>query len=292
MTNGNEEENKNIVEAVEEQVTPPGLTRDKDDATIAPYGYAPLVKNDAGAYVAVEVYLNALNPTGQWYYQGDEDSIIDNLSVQQVRTLQDRLIRTSWFSAEDYSKEYGRKGRATRDALKNALYASNFERGVGYETAIDIEILNPGEVQYVPKTYQATDKTSRLKKVDAIFKSLGLQPTNKEKNYYELILKDLEEKEFYNDETVNRISVEGPQVTKTETRRPGVEPLSEKPTEIVEVEETVEQIPDDFDALSRLQERVGSDFAGVLERQEDVTRARINTGNIAQSIMRLKGLGG
>ena len=284
MTNGNEEEKKNIVEAVEEQVTPPGLTRDTEDATIAPYGYSPLVKNDAGTYVAVEVYLNALNPYGQWYYQGDEDSIIDNLSVQQVRT--------SWFSAEDYSKEYGRKGRATRDALKNALYASNFERGVGYETAIDLEILNPGEVQYVPKTYQATDKTSRLKKVDAIFKSLGLQPTNKEKNYYELILKDLEEKEFYNDETVNRISVEGPKVTKTETIRRGVEPVSEKPTEIVEVEETVEKIPDDFDALSRLQERVSTDFAGVLERQEDVTSARMNTGNIAQSIMRLKGLGG
>ena len=51
-------------------------------------------------------------------------------------------------------------------------------------------------MQYVPKTYQATDKTSRLKKVDAIFKSLGLQPTNKEKNYYELILKDLEKKNF------------------------------------------------------------------------------------------------
>tara|TARA_Y100001970_G_scaffold289459_1_gene419960 strand:- start:1711 stop:2580 length:870 start_codon:yes stop_codon:yes gene_type:complete len=287
-----EEENSNIIEGLKDNTKPPGITRDTEDATIAPYGYSPLVKNDAGTYVAVEIYLNALNPNGQWYYQGDEDSIIENLSVQQLRTLQDRLVRTSWFSAEDYSKEYGRKGRATRDALKNALYASNFERGVGYETAIDLEILNPGEVQYVPKTYQATDKTSRLKKVDAIFKSLGLQPTNKEKNYYELILKDLEEKEFYNDETVDRISVEGPKVTKTETRRQGVEPLSEKPTEIVEVEETVEKIPDDFDALSRLQERVGTDFAGVLARQGDVTRARINTGNIAQSIMRLKGLGG
>ena len=88
------------------------------------------------------------------------------------------------------------------------------------------------------------------------------------------------------------MAVEGPEVTVTETRRAGVEPLTERPIEIVEREETVEPIPEEVDAIARLQERIRGDFEGVLARQQDVARARNNVGNIAQSIMRLKALGG
>ena len=59
-----------------------------------------------------------------------------------------------------------------------------------------------------------------------------------------------------------------------------------------EVTRTVEPIPGEFDALSRLQETIRGDYEGVLSRQEDVSRARNNIGNIAQSVMRLKALGG
>jgi hypothetical protein len=40
------------------------------------------------------------------------------------------------------------------------------------------------------------------------------------------------------------MEVEGPEVTVTETRKPGVEPLSERPIQIVEEETTVEPIPE------------------------------------------------
>ena len=78
----------------------------------------------------------------------------------------------------------------------------------------------------------------------------------------------------------------------TETRRPGVDPFSEDPTEIVEEEISIEKTPALFDAEAELAERVRGDFAGVLGRQQDVGVARMNAGNIAQSVMRLKGLGG
>jgi len=265
---------------------------DKEDTTPSPFGYPSLVPDGQGGFIDVNVYLNGLNDKGQWYYPGDEDRVLDGMSVQDIRTLQDRLVRTQWLSTEDYSQEYGRPSTATRSALIKAMTASNYATGVGYDTAIDIELLNPFEEIYVPKAYRESDKASRLQTVDAIFSSIGRTPTRKERNYYEVLLKELEQKEFYTDEAIARMEVEGPEVTVTETRRLGVEPLSERPIEIVETEETVEPIPEEVDAVARLQERIKGDFEGVLARQEDVARARNNVGNIAQSIMRLKALGG
>jgi hypothetical protein len=265
---------------------------DGADTTPSPFGYPSLVPDGQGGFIDVNVYLNGLNDQGQWYYPGDEDRVLDNLSLQELRTLQDRLVRTQWLSTEDYSQEYGRPSTATRSALIKAMTASNYATGVGYDTAIDIELLNPFEEIYVPKAYRESDKASRLQTVDAIFSSIGRTPTKKERNYYEVLLKDLEQKEFYTDEAIARMAVEGPEVTVTETRRAGVEPLSERPIEIVEREETVEPIPEQIDSVARLQEKIKGDFEGVLSRQQDVARARNNVGNIAQSIMRLKALGG
>ena len=182
--------------------------------------------------------------------------------------------------------------RETRNALIKAMTASNFSTGVGYDTAIDLELLNPGEEIYIPKQYRESDKATRLQTVDAIFNSIGKKATKKERNYYELVLKELEQKEFYSDEAVARMSVEGPEVTTIETRKKTVEPLSERPIETVETEQIIEPIPEEVDAVSRLQERIAGDFEGVLARQQDVGRARNNVGNISQSIMRLKSLGG
>lgn len=265
---------------------------DGTDTSPSPFGYPSLVPDGQGGFLDVNVYLNGLNEKGQWYYPGDEDRVLDGMSVQDIRTLQDRLVRTQWLSTEDYSQEYGRPSTATRSALIKAMTASNYATGVGYDTAIDIELLNPFEEIYVPKAYRESDKASRLQTVDAIFSSIGRTPTKKERNYYEVLLKELEQKEFYSDEAIARMAVEGPEVTVTETRRAGVEPLTERPIEIVEREETVEPIPEEVDAVARLQERIRGDFEGVLSRQQDVARARNNVGNIAQSIMRLKALGG
>ena len=265
---------------------------DGTDTSPSPFGYPSLVPDGQGGFLDVNVYLNGLNEKGQWYYPGDEDRVLDGMSVQDIRTLQDRLVRTQWLSTEDYSREYGRQSASTRSALIKAMTASNYATGVGYDTAIDIELLNPFEEIYVPKAYRESDKASRLQTVDAIFSSIGRTPTKKERNYYEVLLKELEEKEFYTDEAIARMEVEGPEVTVTETRRAGVEPLTERPIEIVEREETVEPIPEEVDAVARLQERIRGDFEGVLSRQQDVARARNNVGNIAQSIMRLKALGG
>ena len=262
------------------------------DTTPSPFGYGPLTPNGQGGFVDTNVYLNGVNPNGNWYYPGDEDRVLDFMSVQDIRTLQDRLVRTKWLSTENYSQEYGRPSAATRNALIQAMTASNFIAGAGYDAAIDIELLNPFKEIYVPKAYRESDKATRLQTVDAIFRSIGRTPTKRERNYYEILLKDLEQKEFYSDEAIARMAVEGPKVTVTETRRPGVEPFSERPIEIVEKETTVEPMPETIDAVSRLQERITGDFEGVLSRQEDVTRARNNVGNIAQSIMRLKALGG
>ena len=55
---------------------------------------------------------------------------------------------------------------------------------------------------------------------------------------------------------------------------------------------TVEPIPGQFDAQSRLIERVKTDFAGYLARQDDVAKLKTNVANISNSVMRLKGLGG
>lgn len=265
---------------------------DTSEARPSPFGYPALISNGQGGFQDVSVYLNGLNPDGNWYYPGDEDVVLDNLTTSEIRTLQDRLVRTQWFSMENYSQEYGRPGRETRNALIKAMTASNYATGVGYDTAIDLELLNPGQEVYVPKAYRESDKASRLQTVDAIFRSIGKTPTRKERNYYEVLLKELEQKEFYSDEAIARIAVEGPEVTVTETRRPGVEPLTERPIEIVEREETIEPMPEEVDAIARLQERIRGDFEGLLARQENVARARNNTGNIAQSIMRLKALGG
>ena len=265
---------------------------DTSEARPSPFGYPALISNGQGGFQDVSVYLNGLNADGNWYYPGDEDVVLDKLTTSEIRTLQDRLVRTQWFSMENYSQEYGRPGRETRNALIKAMTASNYATGVGYDTAIDLELLNPGQEVYVPKAYRESDKASRLQTVDAIFRSIGKTPTRKERNYYEVLLKDLEQKEFYSDEAIARMAVEGPEVTVTETRRPGVEPLTERPIEIVEREETIEPIPEEVDAIARLQERIRGDFEGLLARQEDVARARNNAGNIAQSIMRLKALGG
>jgi hypothetical protein len=260
--------------------------------TPSPFGYSSLIPDGAGGFIDASVYLNGINPNGNWYYPSDEDRVLDKLSTQDIKTLQDRLVRTQWFSTEDYSQEYGRPGRETRNALIKAMTASNFAAGVGYDTSIDLELLNPGEDIYVPNRYRESDKATRLQTVDAIFSSIGRKPTTRERNYYEVLLKDLEQKQFYTDEDIARISVEGPEVTVTETRKPSVDPFSEKPIEIVEREETVESIPGEFDAISNLQETIRGDYEGVLSRQEDVSRARNNIGNIAQSVMRLKALGG
>jgi hypothetical protein len=264
----------------------------------SPFGYPSLIntgqKNEDGTpkFQDVNVYLQGLNPQGNWYYPGDEDVMLDKLSPNEIRTLQDRLVRTQWFDMEAYSQEYGRPGRETRNALIKAMTASNFSTGVGYDTAIDLELLNPGEEIYVPNQYRESDKATRLQTVDAIFNSIGKKATKKERNYYELVLKELEQKEFYSDEAIARMSVEGPEVTVKETRRASVEPLTERPIEIVETEEIIEPIPEEVDAVARLQERISGDFAGVVGRQEDAGRARRNAGNIGQSIMRLKALGG
>ena len=262
------------------------------DTTPSPFGYPSLVPDGQGGFIDVNVYLNGLNDQGQWYYPGDEDRVLDGMSVQDIRTLQDRLVRTQWLSTEDYSQEYGRPSTATRNALIKAMTASNYATGVGYDTAIDIELLNPFEEIYVPKAYRESDKASRLQTVDAIFSSIGRTPTKKERNYYEVLLKELEQKEFYSDEAIARMAVEGPEVTVTRTTKAGIEPFTEKPIQIVETEETVEPIPEEVDSVARLQERIKGDFEGVLARQQDVARARNNAGSIAQSIMRLKALGG
>ena len=266
---------------------------DGTDTTPYPFGYGPLVRAADGTLVDSSVYVYGINPNGNWYYPGDEIGVLANMSPQEIRTLQDRLVRVPrWLSTENYSIEYGRNGPATRNALIKAMTASNFIAGAGYETAIDIELLNPFEEIYVPKAYRESDKASRLQTVDAIFNSIGRTPTKKERNYYEVLLKDLEQKEFYTDEAIARMEVEGPEVTVTETRTAGIDPLTERPMEIVETEETVEPIPGEVDSVSRLQETIKGDFEGVLARQQDVARARNNAGNIAQSIMRLKALGG
>jgi len=266
----------------------------------SPFGYPSLIntgqKNEDGTpkFQDVNVYLQGLNPQGNWYYPGDEDIVLDKLieTPKLLRTLQDRLVRTQWLSMENYTQEYGRAGRETRNALIKAMTASNFSTGVGYDTAIDLELLNPGEEIYIPKQYRESDKATRLQTVRAIFNSLGIEPTKKEENYYQLLLKEIEEKKFYSDEAIARMSVEGPEVTTIETRKKTVEPLSERPIETIETEQIIEPIPEEVDAVSRLQERISGDFEGVLARQEDVGRARNNVGNISQSIMRLKSLGG
>lgn len=262
------------------------------DTIPSPFGYGSLTPDGQGGFVDTNVFLNGVNPNGNWYYPGDEDRVLDGMSVQDIRTLQDRLVRTQWLSTEDYSREYGRPSASTRSALIKAMTASNYISGAGYDTAIDIELLNPFEEIYVPKAYRESDKASRLQTVDAIFSSIGRTPTKKERNYYEVLLKDLEQKEFYSDEAIARMAVEGPEVTVTETRRASIEPLTERPIEIVETEETVEPIPGEVDAVARLQETIKGDFAGVLARQEDMAKARNNIGSIGQSIMRLKALGG
>ena len=288
-----EEKPPNITDAIDE--TSPKTDIDFDggtDTTPSPFGYPSLVPDGQGGFIDVNTYLNGINSDGQWYYPGDEDRVLDGMSPQDIRTLQDRLVRTQWLSTEDYSQEYGRPSTATRSALIKAMTASNYATGVGYDTAIDIELLNPFEEIYVPKTYRESDKASRLQIVDAIFDSIGRTPTKKERNYYEVLLKDLEQKEFYTDEAIARMEVEGPEVTVTETRRQGFDPLTQRPIEIVETEETVEPIPEEVDSVARLQETIKGDFEGVLARQQDVARARNNAGSIAQSIMRLKALGG
>jgi hypothetical protein len=243
----------------------------------SPFGYPSLINtgqkdaNGKPLFQDVNVYLQGLNPNGSWYYPGDEDVVLDKLiqTPKLLTTLQDRLVRTQWLSMENYTQEYGRAGRETRNALIKAMTASNFATGIGYDTAIDLELLNPGEDVYVPRQYRESDRASRLQTVDAIFNSIGREPTRKERNYYEVLLKDLEQKEFFTDEAIARMEVEGPEVTVTRTTKAGIEPFTEKPIQIVETEETVEPIPGEVDAVARLQETIKGDFAGVLARQED-----------------------
>jgi len=272
---------------------------DGTDTTPSPFGYPSLVPDGQGGFIDVNTYLNGINANGQWYYPGDEDRVLDGMSVQDIRTLQDRLVRTQWLSTEDYSREYGRPSASTRSALIKAMTASNYISGTGYDTAIDIELLNPFEEIYVPKQYRESDKATRLQTVDAIFSSIGRTPTRKERNYYEVLLKDLEQKEFYTDEAIARIGVEGPEVTTTTTPGKVITELDEEEGMINIVgrepgttKTTVEPIPEEVDAVARLQETIKGDFEGVLARQQDVGRARNNIGNIGQSIMRLKTLGG
>jgi len=267
---------------------------------IAPIGYTATVPYKGG-FLPISEYLNKFFPetADNFYYPGAEDTILDGLKVNQIKTLQDRLVKTPWLNTEDYSVEYGRPGNKTRTALYNALRESNFLGGIGYDAAIDIQLQNPFTPVYEPKIYKPSPKVTRLQKVDAIFNSLGLTASNKERNFYEKILESLEEKEFRVDETVARMAVEGPKVTRTTTPGKVITELDEEQGMINIVgrepgttKTTVEPIPEEVDAVSRLQERIKGDFEGVLARQEDVARARNNVGNIAQSIMRLKALGG
>lgn len=102
----------------------------------SPFGYPSLIntgqKNEDGTpkFQDVNVYLQGLNPQGNWYYPGDEDVMLDKLSPNEIRTLQDRLVRTQWFDMEAYSQEYGRPGRETRNALIKAMTAST-SSGIG-----------------------------------------------------------------------------------------------------------------------------------------------------------------
>ncbi|MAL47091.1 hypothetical protein [Hyphomonas sp.] len=261
-------------------------------ATPSPYGYPALVPDGRGGFIDASVYLNGINENGNWYYPGSEDVILDSLTETEIKNLQDRLVRTQWFTTESYGQEYGRPGRETRNALIKAMTASNFEAGVGYDYAIDLELLNPGQEIFVPRTYRASDRATRLQTVDAIFKSLGIEPTDKRRNKYSLLLENLEKEEFATDETIRRMEVQGPEVTKTVTTKAGIDPDTEKPKTITEVKETVEPIPGQFDAQARLIEKVKTDFAGYLERQDDVAKLKTNVANISNSVMRLKGLGG
>jgi len=261
-------------------------------ATPSPYGYPALVPDGRGGFIDASVYLNGINENGNWYYPGDEDRVLDGMTETEIKNLQDRLVRTQWFTTESYGQEYGRPGRETRNALIKAMTASNFEAGVGYDYAIDLELLNPGQEIFVPRTYRASDRATRLQTVDAIFKSLGIEPTDKRRNKYSLLLENLEKEEFATDETIRRIEVQGPEVTKTVTTKAGIDPVTEKPKTISEVKETVEPIPGQFDAQARLIEKVKTDFAGYLERQDDVAKLKTNVANISNSVMRLKGLGG
>ena len=110
-------------------VNPPGSP--------SPYGYPSLINtgnvNEKGEpiFQDVNVYLQGINKNGSWYYPGDEDRVLDGMSTQNIRTLQDRLVRTQWFSMENYTQEYGRPGRETRNALIKAMTASNFASAVG-----------------------------------------------------------------------------------------------------------------------------------------------------------------
>tara|TARA_B100000575_G_scaffold57257_1_gene43117 strand:+ start:6302 stop:7270 length:969 start_codon:yes stop_codon:yes gene_type:complete len=261
-------------------------------ATPSPYGYPALVPDGRGGFIDASVYLNGINENGNWYYPGSEDVILDSLTETEIKNLQDRLVRTQWFTTESYGQEYGRPGRETRNALIKAMTASNFEAGVGYDYAIDLELLNPGQEIFVPRTYRASDRATRLQTVDAIFKSLGIEPTDKRRNKYSLLLENLEKEEFATDETIRRMEVLGPEVTKTVTTKAGIDPDTEKPKTITKVKETVEPIPGQFDAQARLIEKVKTDFAGYLERQDDVAKLKTNVANISNSVMRLKGLGG
>jgi|DEB0MinimDraft_10_1074344.scaffolds.fasta_scaffold01875_4 hypothetical protein len=260
---------------------------------IAPIGYTATVPYKGG-FLPISEYLNKFFPetADNFYYPGAEDTILDGLKVNQIKTLQDRLVKTPWLNTEDYSVEYGRPGNKTRTALYNALRESNFLGGIGYDAAIDIQLQNPFTPVYEPKIYKPSPKVTRLQKVDAIFNSLGLTASNKERNFYEKILESLEEKEFRVDETVARMAVEGPKITVTEKRTPSVEPGTEKPIQKVTKQVSVEPMPEAVDAVSSLQEQIKTDFAGVIQRQENVGISRMNVGNIAQSIMRLKALGG
>tara|TARA_R100000742_G_C4275620_1_gene96206 strand:- start:790 stop:1794 length:1005 start_codon:yes stop_codon:yes gene_type:complete len=276
--------------------------QDYSDAQ-TPYGYPSLIKtgvDDEGNPILVDstVYLNGLNQNGAWYYPGDEDVVLDSLGVDDLETLQTRLEKVGWLSKADYAFEFGTPGQKTRSALVKAMTASNYSTGIGYDNAINLNLLNPTQPAYEPKAYQPSSKSLRLQKVDAIGKAAGINFSNKERNYYEKILQNLEEKEFYTDEDITRIGIEGPKVEEVTTAgKPIVEFDKEGMVNIVGREagttKTVtEETPALFDAEAELAERVRGDFAGVLGRQQDVGVARMNAGNIAQSVMRLKGLGG
>ncbi len=267
--------------------------------TPSPYGYPALIPDGQGGFQDVSVYLNGINDNGNWYYPGSEDVILDKLTEIEIKNLQDRLVRTQWFTTESYGQEYGRAGRETRNALIKAMTASNFASGVGYDVAIDLELLNPGEEIFVPQTYRPSDRATRLQTVDAIFNSLGIEPTNKRRNRYALLLENLEKEEFSTDQTIAKMSVEGPEVTTTTTPGKVITEMDEEEGMINIVGRepgttttTVEPIPGQFDAQSRLIERVKTDFAGYLARQDDVAKLKTNVANISNSVMRLKGLGG
>ena len=269
-----------------------------------PYGYPSLIKtgvDDEGNPILVDstVYLSGLNQNGAWYYPGDEDVVLDSLGVDDLKTLQTRLEKVGWLSKADYAFEFGTPGQKTRSALVKAMTASNYSTGIGYDNAINLNLLNPTKPAYEPKAYQPSSKSLRLQKVDAIGRAAGINFSNKERNYYEKILQSLEEREFYTDEDITRIGIEGPKVKEVTTAgKPIVEfDKEEGMVNIVGKEagttKTVtEETPALFDAEAELAERVRGDFAGVLGRQQDVGVARMNAGNIAQSVMRLKGLGG